>query len=233
MTGRWGGLSSFKMMIWWRLRQCGVKIYRGSCWESQIYQWGPRPITLPLNASNSSGEFPEALSGVCVLRWEMQMAERLHDFSMLFSKAFSKEEPRSLRHVASFPWKGPASAPWYIGRTSPAFPFTELDRWLALWLEIAPGPLSKSAWFYQHQTRTWLAVLTLNSSGLTQTLSGDDKYNEKGAENNFLKYDYLVILVSGPFPTPLLPQFITLALHWLCSWARTHTHTHTSFSFCI
>ena len=143
----------------------------------------------------------------------MQMAERLHDFSMLFSKAFSKEEPRSLRHVASFPWKGPASAPWYIGRTSPAFPFTELDRWLALWLEIAPGPLSKSAWFYQHQTRTWLAVLTLNSSGLTQTLSGDDKYNEKGAENNFLKYDYLVILVSGPFPTPLLPQFITLALH--------------------
>ena len=82
----------------------------------------------------------------------MQMAERHHEFHILFSKAFSKEEPNYLRHVASFPWKGTALTPWYVGCTSPAFPFTEIDRWLALWPEIIPTPTSKSACCYQHQT---------------------------------------------------------------------------------
>ena len=100
------------------------------------------------------------------------------------SKVINGEKPRQLRHALPFPCKDAASDLWYVGCAFQTFPFIEVGHWLELWLEMISTFVSKFACFYQHQTEN-LAILILNSIGLTQTLSGDDKYNEKEAENNF------------------------------------------------
>lgn len=100
------------------------------------------------------------------------------------SKVINGEKPRQLRHELPFPCEDAASDLWYVGCAFQTFPLIEVDHWLELRLEVISTLVSRLAYLYQHQTEN-SATLMLNSIGLTQTLRGDDKYNEKEAENNF------------------------------------------------